>query len=85
MLLVGLLVAGGVGVSLFLLSHELRSLHSQAPANKLGLLFGGATTTSPGGPPGRGTPAHRRRALDRRRRRDAHTAQTAGIATPAAC
>ena len=46
MLLVGLLVAAGVGMSLFLLSHELHSLHSQAPANKLGWLFGGATTTS---------------------------------------
>ena len=51
LLLVGLLVAGGVGVSLFLLSHELHSLRSQAP-NKSGWLFGGATTTSPRRPTG---------------------------------
>ena len=57
MLLAMLLVAGGLAVSLLLLSHELGSLHGsvKGPATG-GSLFSGLTTTSPGGSGGR----HRR-------------------------
>jgi hypothetical protein len=53
MLLAMLLVAGGVAVSLALLSHELGSLHTSLSNPGAGTLFSGPATTSPAPHPGR--------------------------------
>jgi hypothetical protein len=53
MLLAMLLVAGGVAVSLVLLSHELGSLHTSLSNPGAGTLFSGPATTSPAPHPGR--------------------------------
>ena len=48
-----LLVAGGVAVSLVVLSHELGSLHTSLSNPAEGTLFSGLATISPAPHPGR--------------------------------